>query len=83
MANEITFAASEKLLSALGFTPYPTTGSQRVFQYPPLGTMVVLPDYRHQSFIQPIHLVAVRKILIENGLITPAAFDGFLEKVNA
>lgn len=81
MPEEITFADLEKLLFKLGFIPYETVGSQQVFQYPPLGTLVILPGYEKQEPIRPIYLVAVRTTLVANGLISPAAFDGFLEKV--
>jgi predicted RNA binding protein YcfA (HicA-like mRNA interferase family) len=81
MHKEITFADLEKLLSKLGFSRCQTGGSQQVFQYPPLGTLIVLPNYEEQETIRPIHLVAVQRTLIENDLISSAVFDGFLEKV--
>jgi hypothetical protein len=83
MPENITFDDLERLLAKLGFTPCEATASQRVFEYPPLSTLVVLPSYKAQELIRPIHLVAVRRTLIDNGLITAAAFDGFLEKIQA
>jgi hypothetical protein len=47
----------------------PTTGYQKVFEYPQLKTLVVLPDYEKQQYVNAIHLVAVRWILSENGLM--------------
>ncbi|UBF24532.1 type II toxin-antitoxin system HicA family toxin [Kovacikia minuta CCNUW1] len=81
MTHEITFADIEKLFLKLGFAPSNTAGTQQVFRHSALGTLIVLPDYDHQESIRPIHLTTIRKILVENGLMTPAAFDGFLEKV--
>ncbi|WP_199332508.1 hypothetical protein [Anabaena catenula] len=45
------------------------------------GTLVILPAYEQQAYIQPVHLVAVRRVLVENGLINTNSFDSFLGKV--
>ncbi|MDM3855219.1 MAG: hypothetical protein PT120_10055 [Aphanizomenon gracile PMC649.10] len=43
--------------------------------------MVILPAYAQQVYVQPVHLVAVRRVLAENGLINSNSFDSFLGKV--
>lgn len=78
----MTFADLERLLLKLGFIACQTVGNHQVFQHPASNTLIVLPRYEPQEFLRPVHLVSVRKILTENGLMTIAAFDGFLEKVN-
>ncbi|MFN6159134.1 MAG: hypothetical protein ACK6A9_15070 [Dolichospermum sp.] len=45
------------------------------------GTLVILPAYEQQAYVQFVHLVAVRRILAENGLINSNSFDSFLGKV--
>ncbi|KAB8315304.1 type II toxin-antitoxin system HicA family toxin [Tolypothrix campylonemoides VB511288] len=81
MHRDIIFSELEKYLLKLGFTTLPTTGSHKVFQYPSSGVLVILPAYDQQAYVHPVHLVAVRRILIENELIDKNAFDSFLEKV--
>jgi hypothetical protein len=69
------------LIFKIGFTKVPTTGSQQIYQYPLSGNLVILPTYAQQAYVQPVHLVAVRRVLIENGLINTNSFDSFLGKV--
>ena len=79
--EEITFSDLDKLLSRLGFTTPPTTGSQTVFQHTASNTLIILPHYEPQEILRQIHLLGTQKILIEKGLISKAAFQGFMEKV--
>jgi hypothetical protein len=81
MTEAITFADLEKLLLKLNFVARSTSGTHKVFEYLPLGTVLVFPPYQPQETVRPIHLISVRKTLVENGLISVAAFDGFLEKI--
>jgi hypothetical protein len=43
--------------------------------------LVILPAYEQQAYVQPVHLVAVRRILVENGLINTNTFDNFMGKI--
>ncbi|MDB9485301.1 type II toxin-antitoxin system HicA family toxin [Dolichospermum circinale CS-537/01] len=81
MVRDIQFTDLEQLLFHIGFTKVPTAGSQQVYQYPLSGTLVILPAYEQQAYVQPVHLVAVRRILVENELINTNSFDSFLGKV--
>lgn len=81
MVKDIPFTDLEQLLFKIGFTKVPTTGSQQIYQYPLSGNLVILPTYVQQAYVQPVHLVAVRRVLIENGLINTNSFDSFLGKV--
>ena len=69
MVRDIQFSNLEQLLFKIGFTKVPTTGSQQIYQYPSSGTLVILPAYEQRAYVQPVHLVAVRRVLAENGLI--------------
>ncbi|MFM7365884.1 MAG: hypothetical protein ACKO11_15585 [Cuspidothrix sp.] len=53
----------------------------QIYQYPLSGTLVILPAYEQKAYIQPVHLVAVRRILVENGLINTNSLDSFFAKV--
>lgn len=75
----IVFSDLIKLLSRLGFTQH-SVENQDVFQHLESDTSIVLPHYELQDILRPIHVVGTRKILVEKGLMEPAAFDGYLEK---
>ncbi|MCX5962028.1 MAG: type II toxin-antitoxin system HicA family toxin [Cyanobacteria bacterium] len=75
----IVFSDLIQLLSRLGFTQH-SVGNQEVFQHLESGTSIVLPHYELRDRLRPIHIVGTRKILVENGLMEQAAFDGYLEK---
>jgi predicted RNA binding protein YcfA (HicA-like mRNA interferase family) len=81
MLRGIIFSDLEKLLLKVGFTTLPTAGSHKVFKYPSSGVLVILPGYKKKAYVHPVHLVAVRQILIEKGLMDKNTFDSFLEKV--
>ncbi len=81
MVREIKFAELEQLLYRIGFVTVPTTGSHKIYQYPSTDTLVVLPGYEQQTYVRTVHLVAVRRILVENGLMDGDMFNSFLEKV--
>jgi predicted RNA binding protein YcfA (HicA-like mRNA interferase family) len=81
MLRSIIFSELEKLLLKVGFTTVPTAGSHKVFKYPSPGALVILPADEKKACVHSLHLVAVRRILMENGLIDRSAFVSFLEKV--
>ncbi|WP_238178466.1 type II toxin-antitoxin system HicA family toxin [Calothrix sp. 336/3] len=81
MVREIKFIELEKLLLEVGFVAMQTVGSQKVYQHPPSDTLVVLPGYDRQSSVRQVHLVAVRRILSENGLMESDRFDSFIDRV--
>ncbi|WP_234300697.1 hypothetical protein [Sphaerospermopsis aphanizomenoides] len=43
--------------------------------------MVILPAYEQQAYVQPVQLVAVPRILVENGLIKTNTFDSLMGKI--
>ncbi|MHC5937408.1 hypothetical protein [Nostoc sp.] len=55
--------------------------SQKIYQHPSSGTLIVLPGYEQQAYVRTLHLVAVRRILSENGLMDSDRFNSFLNKV--
>ncbi len=68
-------------LNSPKFVAVRTTGSQKVYEYPSSGTLIVLPGYEQQAYVRIVHLVAVRRILSENGLMDSDKFNLFLSKV--
>ena len=81
MVREIKFTELEQLLLSIGFAIAPTTGSQKVYQHPSSGALVVLPGYEQQAYVQTVHFVTVRRILSENGLMDSDKFNRLLYKV--
>ncbi len=81
MLRNIMFTELEQMLLRLGFTSLSTAGSHHVFQHPSSGALVILPGYDKKAYVDAIHLVAVRRILIENGLIDKSSFSSFVEKM--
>ncbi|BAZ08936.1 hypothetical protein NIES4071_07420 [Calothrix sp. NIES-4071] len=81
MVREIKFAELEHLLLSMGFVTVATAGSQKVYQYPSSGTLIVLPSYEQQAYVRTVHLVAVRRILLDNGLMDSDRFNRFLQKL--
>lgn len=75
MTREVNFATLEELLMKAGFKTLSTAGNKRVFKEPVSEAMVILPAYPKHAQVRPIHLVAVRRTLVENGLIDEDAFD--------
>jgi hypothetical protein len=80
--DNITFANLEKLLFKLGFTAPKTSLPQKIFQHKPSDTLIVLPPYQPQDILRPIHLLSTQKLLVERDLISQAAFEGALEKID-
>lgn len=81
MVREVKFQELEQLMLDIGFVAMQTTGSQKVYQYAPSATLIVLPGYEQQAYVRTVHLVAVRRILSENGLMDSDKFNRFLSKV--
>ncbi|MGB8701522.1 MAG: hypothetical protein WCD18_19070 [Thermosynechococcaceae cyanobacterium] len=75
MTKKVMFAELEQLLLELGFVRQIVQGTHLVFQYPALGTLIVLPGYKSQDWVHGVHLVSVRRILAENDLMSTAEFD--------
>jgi hypothetical protein len=80
--ENITFSDLEKLPFRLGFVSCETAGTQKVFQHSASDTILIFPAYQPQEPLRSIHLMGVRKMLVEKDLITLAAFEGALEKIN-
>lgn len=81
MLRNTIYSDLEQLLLKLGFTTLPTTGSHKVFKHSSSGALIILPSYEKKAYVNPVHLVAVRRILMEHGILDENAFDSFLEKV--
>lgn len=79
MTKSLSYAKLESILFNLGFVAQATTGSQRVFHHAETDTLIVLPPGSGDDTIDAIHLIAVRRMLVERGLVADAvAFDALV-----
>ena len=76
-----TYCELEQLLTEMGFVPIPTTGTHRPFRHPETDTIVVLPGHDETERVIPIQLVAIRKTVLERGVIEDGDFDSLLDKI--
>ena len=79
MSKAITYADVERLLTQLGFVAEDTTGSFKVFRHQASDALIVLPSSHASDSVDPSHLVAVRKHVLENGLSDEDSFDALLK----
>jgi hypothetical protein len=75
MFKNMLFKDLKQLLFKLEFQSIPTSGNHYVFQHPFSEALAIIPKYENQAYVDKIHLVAMRRILIEYGLIDGVKFD--------
>lgn len=78
MRNAISFASMEQLLRQLNFAEVHTSGTHRLYKSSVEDVTLVLPETKSLS---STHVAAIRKTLVEKGIIEPATFDGLLEEL--
>lgn len=89
MNNRIAFSALRDLLLDLGLkeTPYeakkPLPSSHLVFEHPSLGLLLVVPKQHPRAIVDPATMIAVRKQLVENGLLEAKDFENLLQRASA
>ncbi len=79
--RKILFSDLQNLLLKWDFVVLPTTGPHYTVYYANSQTFMVLRNYEQKAYVDRTYLVAVRRILLENGLIDERAFEGLVEKV--
>ena len=79
MSKKITNKNLERLLEDLGFTLHRVNGSHKVFKLPSKDVLIVLPFTRSTELVKSYHLVAVKKALIEKGVLD---YDSFESRLN-
>lgn len=80
MINNILCSELKKMLFKLNFFLSPTQGNHYIFQHSVLDVLIILPKYKNNAYVDLTHLAAVRRILLEHGLIDKIIFDNFQEK---
>ena len=81
MNHTATVDDLDRLLLYLGFERDIVTGSHRVYRHTSSETTVVLPGRGTNGLTSRDHVVAVRRLLVEKGLVSQSSFDALLGKV--
>ena len=74
----ITYADLARALIQIGFTQECPTTTYQVFRYPAPEILIVLPARDGGETVDVAHLLAVRRHVLENGLLDESAFDALL-----
>jgi predicted RNA binding protein YcfA (HicA-like mRNA interferase family) len=65
----------EKLLTQLGYRQVSSKGLQRVFENPEYDAITLLPPAGKEPFARVEHVMTLRKIATEKGIVDEATFD--------
>ncbi len=76
----VSFEALEHMLLQIGFVHGYTTGQHKLYTHKETDTIIALPPSRPGELAQPIYIVAIRKQLIDRGLVDDDEFDRLLEQ---
>ncbi len=73
-ASAITYEGLEQLLLNWGFQ-LERTSPAPVFRHKSRDALVALPPYRPHEQVAAFHLIGIRKLLTERGIVPKEAFD--------
>jgi predicted RNA binding protein YcfA (HicA-like mRNA interferase family) len=74
----VSYADLEGFLARLGFSLEHPQGSYMLFRYASPEILIILPPRRGEDLVDAAHLIAVRKHILENGLLDDASFEKIL-----
>lgn len=77
-SKKVTYDSLEQLLLHIGFIRGYTAGSHKVYEHTPSDTIILLPPSRPDEVVDAIHLLAVRKTVVERGVLDGDEFDRLL-----
>ena len=81
MRKDIPYSGLEHALIQMGVVPRDTGGKYRVLSHQPTDTLVVLPFYQEDENVRLPHLVGIRRVITERGVIEADDFDKLLAAV--
>ena len=80
MFKTLTSEQMEALLLSLGYQSYPSKGPQRVFENRQFDAVQLLPPAGKEPYARLEHLMTLRKVSVEKGIVDEQTFDELLEK---
>ena len=81
--SNVRFAELRQLLTELGFLQDTLKNKSICFRHAPSGTVFHLHHYKPDEFVIVVHLIMVRRILDERGLMEADEFERLLNKAPA
>lgn len=81
ISKTITSEQMENLLKLLGYQQYPSKGPQRVFENRDFDAVQILPAAGKETYARIEHLMTLKKISVEKGIVDEATFEELLKKV--
>ena len=78
MAKPIAFTDLDRLLVATGFTCERPAHTHTLYTHSPTGKVVLLPAWQPGDVALPHHLVAVRRFLVDWGILDEEEFERWL-----
>jgi hypothetical protein len=79
--EKITYAQLERLLNNIGYRQVPSPPDARVFAYPEYDAVSVLPCADETEWARPHHLITLRKVAVERGIVDDKTFEKLLNEV--
>jgi len=79
--RNITYGKLEKILIDRGFTRAGQKGTHLVFGHKDIDSIVVLPAYSRPVAVKPVHVIAVKRALVDNGLMKTEEFEKVLNSI--
>jgi hypothetical protein len=79
MTRSLTYGDLAHLLAGIAFAAEPSQPGYLVFRRARPEVLIVLPARREGELVDAAHLEAVRTHVLENGLLTAAAFERLLQ----
>lgn len=76
--NKLTYGKLDEALRALGYELKEIPGSHRLYSHRRPEAMIALPIMPYDDAVQPIHILTVRSILAESGLLKREEFATFV-----
>jgi predicted RNA binding protein YcfA (HicA-like mRNA interferase family) len=77
-----TYGHLDETLRSLGFTARTVEGRARIYKHERAGATIILPDAPFGEQVLPQHLIVVRTILKEYGLVDPTDLTLKIQKVS-
>lgn len=79
--EDVAYHDLERVLAQMGFVPSDARSplaKYHVFTHQPTDTIVMLPYYKDDDNVSPAHLISIRRVVSERGVIEPDVFDRLL-----
>jgi hypothetical protein len=81
MMRSFTYGDLARRLAGIGFAAEPSRPEYLLFRHTRPEVLIVLPARREGDLVDAVHLQAVRTHVLENGLLTAAAFELLLQGI--